>query len=180
MNEVLNFLLNPTNTTKKLSTKKDNLKIMIIGLVLTIYSFSSVWSTYFWIFWELYSSSYYMALFIYNILSILVLSLIIWLLGRIMWGKAQYINVLLISSLANIVWIIAHISFIVISFIKPLFLLSLISFISIISLAWFVTILSKWLIKIEKISETKITFIVFFTILILYFVNFFVFWVSWA
>lgn len=179
MGEILNFLVKPTKTTEILSQKDDKFKMITIAIILLIHVLTIVWNTYFWIMWWLFDTSYYIKLFFYSIVFSLIFVLIVWGIWKIFGWKAKYLDVLLVTMLAEITFIIFNIIIITISLTQSIWLMLMSTFIFILALIWFLLVWSKWLSKIEQFSETKVTFTVILSVVILYFWNSFLSLITW-
>jgi hypothetical protein len=137
-------------------------------------------NTFFWILWSLYDYTYYLKLFFYNVIFSLVFILFVWIIWKMFWWKAKYLDVLLITTLSEVVFIIMSIISLIFSLIGNYWIIVLIlGFIPIPVIIWFLIIWSKWLSKIEQFSETKVTFTVILSVLILYFWNSFLSQITW-
>ncbi len=168
--DLINYLIKPTKTTEYVKQKNKKFKLFIVINLLILYTLTSIWTIYFWIWWNNISSEYYLKIFFYNILSILIFSFIIWYIWKLFKWFAKYIDVLIVNLLSLIVLIIFSILMIIINlfWISLSFLPEILLFTAII---WYLVIWSKWLSKIFDISEGKVTYIVVISFIIIYFLN---------
>jgi hypothetical protein len=177
--EILGFLFKPTKTTEGLISKENNYKFIIIWILLFLYSLTSLWNVYFWMMWGMFDTVYYIKLFFYNIIFSIVFVWIVWIIWKVFGWKAKYLDILLVTLLAEITFIIVNIVFIGISLTQSIWLVWMAMFIYLPALIWFLVVWSKWLSKTEAFSETKVTFTVILSIVILYFWNSFLSWITW-
>ena len=179
MGEILGFLFKPTKTTESLISKENNYKFIIIWVLLVLYSLTSLWNIYFWMMWGMFDTTYYIKLFFFNIIFSIFFVWIVWIIWKIFGWKAKYLDVLLVTLLAEITFIIVNIVFIGISLTQSIWLMWMAMFIYLPALIWFLVVWSKWLSKVEEFSETKVTFTIILSIVILYFWNSFLSLITW-
>lgn len=170
--DLLNYLIKPTKTTEYIMRKDNKFKIVIILNLLILYGLISVWNIYFWISWQLFDILHYFKIFIYNIFSSIIFTLVIWYIWLLFKWMAKYIDLLLITMLSLMVIILFNISYII-TLLSWVWFLTIALFILIPVVIWFLVIWSKWLSRIENFSESKVTYVVVISIFIIYFLNWF-------
>ena len=179
MKEVISFLFKPTKTTEDFLIKTNNYKVIVILIILLSYSISSIATEYFWFIWWAFDIIYSVKIFFYNIVFLLIFVLMVWIIWKIFWWKAKYLDILLVTTLSEVIFIIINIIFIVIWLTQSIWIIWIASFIYLPALIWFLVLWSKWLSKTEDFSEMKVTMTVVLSLVILYFWNSFLFWLTW-
>ena len=168
MKDIIIFLFFTKKVTEKLITKTSKYKRWL-ALILLI----SNWVILCVHNYVIYNITFLNLLFfIYHILYIFIFTVIIWLIWKLFWWKSSYLNIFVFSLLSfsiiivyNIILIILYIFWISLVWTFFWFWLSIIVWLPL--LIWFLYIWSKSLSIIQKVSETKITFIVILSLFIL-------------
>jgi len=177
--DIFKFLFKPSDSIENLMTKENKFKIIIISVLILIYSLSTVLVEYFGLMSWLFDTSYYIQLFFYNVWYYIIFILIVWGIWKIFRWKSKYLDILLVTMLSIIPFIIVNVLLIIFLLINSLWLLMMSMFFSIPALIWFLIIWSKWLSKVEELSEWKITLIVILSLVAIYYLNSYLTWITW-
>ena len=179
MNDVLMFLFKPTKTIVDIIWRKNNFKFLVITIILLLSTLILLFKGYYlnklWInitiFWYKY-----VWLFFYSIIISLFFSFVIFIIWKQYSWKSNYVDVLLTITLASIPYSIFFNLIWLFYIFNPLSnIIKIVVGISFyIWLLWSLILLSKWLSKIEEISETKVAIIFIISLIIYYVVDLYI------